>query len=987
MAFDKKKSPATKSVTKSEVEELVDIAVSEKADESTADDVSTADKSKAVVATTDVVPSENEDTSSAVSTEVTPTNNGNNNDAEDNGNGNNGDNNGDDTNSDDDEDKQFLSEEGEAYETIQTDYGLIIQKPIVDEMSKSYLDYAMSVIVSRALPDVRDGLKPVHRRILFAMAGLGLRWNTSYKKSARIVGEVLGKYHPHGDTAVYDAMVRLAQDFSMRYPLVDGQGNFGSVDGDSPAAMRYTEARLARITEELLADLDKNTVDFIDTFDGSQQEPSVLPARLPNLLLMGAEGIAVGMATKIPPHNLREVAAAIIETIKKGQAVLPPQPEPADGELPLDPQHAEPINLAGDFTSEITVEDILEHITGPDFPTGGYIYDWNAIKDAYATGRGRITMRAKAEIIQEGRGNSIEITELPYQVNKAKLITKIADLVRNKKLDGISNIRDDSDRQGLSVVVELKRGSRPKSVLNNLFKHTELQSNFSMNMVALNSDGIPQLMNIRKVLMEYIHHRQLVTVRRFQYELKGLRERAHILEGLLIALSNLDEVIETIRKSPDSDTARGRLMERFKLTEIQATAILDMQLRRLAALERQKIEDEYKQIKSRIDEILTILTHPDKILGVIVDELKALTDQYGDERRTTLIKSRVGEFNEEDLIPNEPAIVTYTQSGYIKRMSPDAYRVQRRGGRGVSGMKTKNDDPIKEIQACKTHDTLLLFTNTGRVFASKVYEIPEGSRQSKGTALVNVINLDSEEIIQNILVIPKGLDAQNNYILFATRDGRVKKTAVNEFENIRSNGIIAIVLKGEDNVVFTKLTSGQDDVLLVTHIGKSIRFPEEEVKISARDTQGVQGIKLKKGDFVVGGQAFAREPEKPTDGRKRFFRQLLIITERGMGKRTNLDEYPTQKRSGMGVKVSEVTSRTGDVAAALLVTQEHEDLMLTTQEAQVIKLPLRNIPVLKRPTQGVILMRMPKNDHVVAAAVTKHDWDEEEEEVGESAKK
>ncbi len=878
-----------------------------------------------------------------------------------------------------DENKEFLSEEGEAYETIKTDFGLVIQKPIVDEMSKSYLDYAMSVIVSRALPDVRDGLKPVHRRILYAMSGLGLRYNTAYKKSARIVGEVLGKYHPHGDTAVYDAMVRLAQDFSMRYMLVDGQGNFGSIDGDSPAAMRYTEARLARITEEMLADLDKNTVEFVDTFDGSQQEPSVLPARLPNLLLMGAEGIAVGMATKIPPHNLREVSAAIVATIKKGRAekLTPDTPE---GQEPLDPQDAVAQDLAGTFTSDISVDEILEHIQGPDFPTGGYIYDWNAIKDAYATGRGRITMRAKAEIIQEGRGTIIEITELPYQVNKAKLIAKIADLVRNKKLDGISNVRDDSDRQGLSVVVELKRGSRPKSVLNNLFKHTELQSNFSMNMVALNSEGIPQLMNVRKVLMEYIHHRQLVTVRRFQHELKGLRERAHILEGLLIALANLDDVIETIRKSPDSDVARTRLMERFKLSEIQATAILDMQLRRLAALERQKIEDEYKQIKTRIDEILDILMHPSKILDVIVTELKELTKQYGDDRRTTLVKGRVGEFNEEDLIPNEPNIVTYTQGGYIKRMSPDAYRVQRRGGRGVSGMKTKEDDPIQEILACKTHDTLLLFTNTGRVFATKVYELPEGSRQSKGSALVNVINLDSEEQIQNILVIPKGLDVKNNYILFATSEGRVKKTAVSEFENIRSNGIIAIVLKGDDRVVFTKLTSGKDDVLLVTHSGKSVRFEEEEVKISARDTQGVQGIKLKKGDIVVGGQAFSREPEKPEDGRRRFFRQLLVITANGMGKRTELTEYPTQKRAGMGVKVSEITTRTGQVSAALLVTQEHEDLILTTQEAQVIKLPLRNIPTLKRPTQGVILMRMPKNDHIVAAAVTKRDWDEDEDE-------
>jgi DNA gyrase subunit A len=890
----------------------------------------------------------------------------------------------------------FTSEEGETYETEKTDHGLVIRKPIIDEMSKSYLDYAMSVIVARALPDVRDGLKPVHRRILYAMHSMGLRWNSSYKKSATVVGEVLGKYHPHGDSAVYDALVRLAQDFSMRYPLVDGQGNFGSIDGDSPAAMRYTEARMARITEELLADIEKNTVDFIDNFDGSRQEPQVLPARLPNLLLMGAEGIAVGMATKIPPHNLKEVAAAITETINKGRATTPettgPESESAiteesttkkdksAGQTKFDPVLANPQDLAGEFTSDITVEDILEHINGPDFPTGGIIYDWNAIKDAYATGRGRITMRAKAEIVQEGKGNIIEITELPYQVNKAKLIAKIADLVRNKKLDGISNIRDDSDRQGLSVVVELKRGARPKSILNNLFKQTELQSNFSMNMVALNSDGVPQLMNIRRVIMEFVSHRQLVTVRRFQFELKGLRERAHILEGLLIALANLDDVIETIRKSADSEVAKTRLMERFKLSEAQAIAILDMQLRKLAALERQKIEDEYKQIKLRIDEIITILTDPQKILQVIVDEIKQLVDQYGDDRRTKLNKGKIGEFNEEDLVPNDPTIVAYTTGGYIKRMNPDAYRVQRRGGKGVSGMKTKEDDLIKEIISCRNHDTLLLFTNKGRVFASKVYELPEGSRQSKGTALVNIINLESEEIIQNILVVPKGLDVKKSYILFATKEGRVKKTAVSEFENIRSNGIIAIVLKPNDTVVFTKLTSGQDDVLMVTRSGKSIRFPEEEVKISARDTQGVQGIKLKKDDYVVGGQAFPRVAEKPADGRRRFFRQLLIITQRGMGKRTDLDEYPIQKRAGQGVKVSEVTTRTGPISAALLVTQDHEDLILTTQEAQVIKLPIKNIPVLKRPTQGVILMRMPVQEKIVAATVTKRELDDEDEE-------
>jgi DNA gyrase subunit A len=870
----------------------------------------------------------------------------------------------------------FSNEAGERYETVATDYGLILRKPIVDEMRKSYLDYAMSVIVSRALPDVRDGLKPVHRRILYAMSQMGIRWNTSYKKSARIVGEVLGKYHPHGDSAVYDAMVRLAQDFSMRYPLVDGQGNFGSVDGDSAAAMRYTEVRMAKITEELLADIEKDTVKFEDTFDGSQQEPTVLPARLPNLLLMGAEGIAVGMATKIPPHNLREVAAAVQTVISKGVAEVSADAKILENE---DPQDVEAIRLSGSFTSEATIDDITEKITGPDFPTAGYIYDWAAIKEAYATGRGRITMRGKAEIVEKGKGHQIVITEIPYQVNKAKLITKMADLVKNKKIEGISDIRDESDRAGMTIAIDLKRGSRPKSILNQLFKYTELQSNFSMNMVALNSEGTPQLMTVRQVLMEFVRHRQLVTVRRHQFELKGLRDRAHILEGLLKALDILDEVIATIRSSADSDAARTALMTKYDFSERQAIAILDMQLRKLAALERQKLQDEYTQIKTRIDEIMDILTHPSKILQIIADETLALAEQFGDDRRTKLVKGKVGEISEEDLVPNEPTIVTYTESGYIKRLSPDTYRVQRRGGKGVVGMKTKEDDPIKEIIFTQTHDMILLFTNTGRVFATKVYEIPEASRQAKGTALVNVVNLEGDEYIQSILNLPAADKADNsNFVIFATRQGKVKKTPLSDFRNIRSNGIIAIVLRKDDEVVFTKLTQGEDHIMLVTHEGKCIRFPEEEVKSSARDTQGVTGIKLSKNDTVVGGQTFPANPDSPADKRRKFFHHLLVITVAGLGKRTDLGEYPVQKRSGQGVKVSALSPKTGNVAAALIVTQEHEDVILTTKEAQVIKLPIKNIPVLKRPTQGVILMRLPKNDSIQAAAATKGGGEEEE---------
>ncbi|HZZ98480.1 MAG TPA: DNA gyrase subunit A, partial [Candidatus Saccharimonadia bacterium] len=572
---------------------------------------------------------------------------------------------------------------------VQTEFGNMRMTSIVPEMEKSYLDYAMSVIVSRALPDVRDGLKPVHRRILFAMKEMGIHWNSSYKKSARIVGEVLGKFHPHGDTAVYDALVRLAQDFNMRYMLVDGQGNFGSVDGDTAAAMRYTEARLSRLGEELLTDIEKNTVDFIDTFDGSQKEPTVLPSKLPNLLLMGAEGIAVGMATKIPPHNLGEVAAAMQETMKVGRSA---QVEKIDS-AKLDLQTADPHLLAGKFDSDITIDEIMTHIQGPDFPTGGVIYDWKQIQEGYATGKGRVIIRAVASIEEAKNGSfQIIITQLPYQVNKSKLVAKIAQLVHDKKVIGIRDLRDESDRDGLRVVVDLKKDAKPKSVLNNLFKYTELQTSFPMNMVALNAEGTPQLMNIKTILVDYIQHRLQVVIRRSQFELKAARERAHILEGLLIALAHLDDVIDTIRKSPDSDVAKERLMTKFKLSALQAIAILDMQLRRLAALERQKIEDEYKLLKAIIDELLTLLASPTKLLGVIGKETKEMADLYGDERKTKLHKGKVGEFSEEDLIPNEPTIITITESGYVKRMNPSVYRTQHRGGVGVTGMTTKDED-------------------------------------------------------------------------------------------------------------------------------------------------------------------------------------------------------------------------------------------------------------------------------------------------------
>ncbi|HEX9817946.1 MAG TPA: DNA gyrase subunit A, partial [Patescibacteria group bacterium] len=821
-------------------------------------------------------------------------------------------------------------------------------------MEKSYLDYAMSVIVSRALPDVRDGMKPVHRRILYSMFKSGITSSSAYKKSARIVGDVLGKYHPHGDSSVYMAMVRLAQEFSMRYPLVDGQGNFGSVDGDSPAAMRYTEARLAKIAMELLADINKETVPFVDNFDGSLQEPAVLPTRIPNLLLMGSEGIAVGMATKIPPHNLIEISNAIIAMIKAGQAQVEKpvllaktsikQSELADNQAIDTVLATEATELAGEFNSEIEFETLMTHIQGPDFPTAGIMYDFKEIQEAYRTGRGRIVVRAKATIEEDSKGSfKIIVTELPYQVNKARLLMKIADLVKDRKIEGIKNLRDESDRTGMSMVIELARTARPKVVLNKLFKYSELQTTFSMNMVALNSDGTPQLMNLRQVLREYIVHRQLVIVRRSQFELNEARNRAHILEGLLIALKNLDAVIETIRKSKDTDTAREALMSKFKLSELQAVAILEMQLKRLAALERQKIEDEYKTIKEQMDRLIKLLTSPQDILAMITAETIEMIATYGDERLTKLVKGKVGEFSEEDLVANEGAVITLTESGYIKRMNPSALRSQSRGGKGSAGLKMKEEDVLQAIISCNTHDTLLLFTNQGRVFRSRAYEIPEASRQAKGTAIVNLLNLLPDESIRSVLVVDPEKDAEH-FITLATREGLVKKTAVKLYDNIRQNGIVAITLNEGDELVWGRVTSGKDHLMLITHNGKSIRFSEEEVKASQRDTKGVKGITLKKDDYVVGVEAFPDEKDHLEKT------SLLLVTENGLGKRTPLKYYPVQKRSGLGVKVSEITKKTGKVASARVLTDQHRELVISTQDGQTIKLPIskKSIPTLTR---------------------------------------
>jgi DNA gyrase subunit A len=894
---------------------------------------------------------------------------------------------------------------------VETMYGKMKTISITQEMEKSYLDYAMSVIVSRALPDVRDGLKPVHRRILYSMYKAGIHHSSGYKKSARIVGDVLGRYHPHGDAPVYMALVRLAQEFSMRYQLIDGQGNFGSIDGDSPAAMRYTEARLAKISQELLLDLNKDTVPFVDNFDGSLQEPTVLPGKLPNLLLMGSEGIAVGMATKIPPHNLTEVCQAIIATIKAGKAAAIEQKEPTDqaqgvtdpnatvatdtdtktkaskkaatdasGEPSLTAAIDEVLAtdsrvLAGEFTTDISFDDIMTYINGPDFPTAGIIYDFKTIKEAYQTGKGKVVIRAKASIEEGKKGAQIIITELPYQVNKARLLMKIADLVRDKKIMGIRDLNDDSDRKGLQITVDLKRDAMPKVVLNKLFKYTELQTSFSVNMVALNSEGTPQLMNIKQILREYIAHRQLMVVKRSQFELAEARDRAHILEGLLIALNNLDDVIETIRRSPDTDAARQALIAKFGLSEVQATAILEMQLKRLAALERQKIEDEFKTIKETITKLLTLLGSPQRILDVVVNETQELITNYGDKRRTKLVKGKIGEFSEEDLIANEAAVITLTETGYIKRLSPSAFRSQARGGKGSTGMKMREEDAVKSLFIAQTHDTLLLFTNQGRVFKMRAFDVADTSKQAKGTAIVNLVNLKPEETVQAVLILDEEADKEK-FITLATRDGLIKKTPVKLYQNIRQNGIVAITLNTNDKLVWGKLTSGNDDVMLITYEGKCIRFSEEEVKSSNRDTKGVKGITLRKGDYVIGVEVFNVNDEALTDNKKSTFKQLLVVTEKGLGKRTQLTEYPIQKRSGMGVKVAEITTRTGNVTAAKMVTHEHEEMVITTTDGQTIKLPItkQSIPVLTRPTQGVILMRLKGENRVAAVALT---WKEQ----------
>lgn len=832
--------------------------------------------------------------------------------------------------------------------------GKIEPTPIIKEMQDSYVNYAMSVIISRALPDVRDGLKPVQRRIVFAMNEQGLHHTARYQKSAAVVGEVLKNLHPHGDAPVYEAMVRMAQNFSLRYMLVDGQGNYGSIDGDSPAAMRYTEARLAAIADELLRDINKNTVDFVDNYSGTIQEPTVLPSVIPNLLLNGASGIAVGMATQIPPHNLGEVCDALVYMIdhpSKGASE-----EKTEG---ID--HSDTMtkfDSTGKFTSDASVDELLQFIKGPDFPTGASIYDQTEILAAYATGKGRIVMRAKAEIDETPAGKmQIIVSELPYQVNKSTLIARIADLVKDKKLEGVADLRDESDRtQMVRIVFDLKRDAKPQSLLNNLYKSTAMQSVFNVNLVAL-VDGVPHLLTLKHVLEEFISHRQTIVKRRSEFELAEAKARAHILEGLKIAVDNIDEVIATIRKSKDSDEAKINLMNKFKLSELQAVAILDMQLRKLAALERQKIEDELKMVSETITYLTDLLTHPEKILKVIKDELVKIKERYGDDRRTRVYKQKIGEFNEEDLVPNEVTIVTITDGGYVKRQAPASFRTQQRGGKGVMGISTKETDAVSHIFYTQTHDNILFFTDKGKVYQVKVWEIPETQRVAKGQAIVNLINVEQGEKVTAVLTT-RGKGESAKYFFMCTAKGTVKKTALTEYANIRKNGLVAIKLDVGDVLGWVSPTTGEDEVIIVSKKGKSIRFAEKQVKPTHRDTSGVRGIRLGKDDQVVSLNIIGK-----VEG------ELLVVMENGLGKKTLTTGWSRQGRGGQGVKAAQITAKTGDIVTASIVDKSMDTLVLTSTKGQLIKMSLKEVPTLQRQTQGVILMRVRAGEKVVAATV------------------
>ena len=804
--------------------------------------------------------------------------------------------------------------------------GNIEQVDIDQQMRSAFLDYAMSVIVARALPDSRDGLKPVHRRILFAMNEMGIRSNSSFKKSARIVGEVLGKYHPHGDSAVYESMARMAQDFSMRYLLVDGQGNFGSVDGDAPAAMRYTEARLSKMAEEMLADIDKDTVDFGPNFDDSLEEPLVLPARLPNLLLNGASGIAVGMATNIPPHNLGELTNAINFLIDNY-----------------------------DRMDDIPIEELMKHVPGPDFPTGGIIVGREGIDAAYATGRGRLVVRGLAHI-EEGKGGRYEIiiTEIPYQVNKSSLIERIAELVRADKIDMIADMRDESDQRGMSIVIELKRGSQHKKVLNQLYKYTALQSTFAVQMLAL-VDGEPRTLPLKKALQIFIEHRQTVIVRRSNFELAKARARLHILDGLLIALKNIEAVIKTIREAADADVAKTNLMKRFNLSELQAQAILDMQLRRLAALERWKIEEEHKQVSGTIEFLEDLLAHPKKILTLIQTDLKELAEKYGDDRRTRIAGDAKEDIHEEDLVADEAVLISLTERGYIKRVAAAAFRSQSRGGRGVMGHTMKEEDEVVALMPARSLDTMLFFSDKGKVYSEKVYQIPDADRAAKGIPLVNVLSLDPTERVTAAIAVSNF--SNHGYCMLATARGKVKRVNMEEFASVRPSGLIAMSLEEGDFLGWARLTSGKDEVIFVTENGQALRFSEEKVRSMGRQAAGVQGIRLKKGDAVTSMDVVDKEGS------------LLVVTTGGLGKQTPLNEYTPKGRATGGISTidQKALSEIGKIAAARVVHKD-DDLTIITANGVAIRLKVKAVKKSGRATRGVHLIKPQEGDYVASVA-------------------
>ncbi|MDO8557158.1 MAG: DNA gyrase subunit A [Candidatus Jorgensenbacteria bacterium] len=806
-------------------------------------------------------------------------------------------------------------------------------REITDELRESYLDYAMSVIIARALPDVRDGMKPVQRRILWAMWDTGLLHTAKFRKSANVVGEVMGKYHPHGDSAIYDTLARMAQDFSLRYPLIDGQGNWGSVDGDAPAAMRYTEARLTKISEELLLDIEKETVEWQPNYDSSREEPKYLPAKLPNLLLNGVVGIAVGMATSIPPHNLVEVLDAIMHLAEHPDA---------------------------------DTKELMQFIPGPDFPTGGVVYDKKALEEAYATGHGSVTMRAVAEIEERTRSTSsgqaaggfqIVITEIPYQVNKSDLISKMADLVVSKKVEGVRDIRDESDREGFRIVVELKQDGAPQKVLNQFYSYTELQKNFHFNMLAL-VDGIqPQVLSLKEILSEYLKHRTVVVRRRTEFDLKKAKERAHILEGLVKALDAIDRVIETIKKSKDKDDARTNLMKKFTLTEIQANAILEMRLQTLAALERHKIEDELKEKKTFITECEIILKSPKKIAEIIKHEAGEMRAAYPSARKTKLIASGLKEFNEEDLIPQEEVIVTLTKDGYIKRMPPTSFRAQKRGGKGLIGIELKEEDQIYDILSANTHDNALFFTDRGRAFQTKVHEIPVASRTAKGKSVHNFLTLSQEEKIAAIVTYSSE-EKKSGYLVMATRGGVIKKTALKDFENVRRSGIIALKIKPDDSLRWVRRSIGVDEIIMVTAQGQSIRFKEKDVRQMGRTAAGIHSMRLKKGDIVAGLDII--RSDKKVQGAK-----LLVVMAHGFGKQTPLKEYKVQHRGGSGIKTAKVTPKTGVVIDARIVGEEMEEVIAFSSKGQAIRSKIGQIRIAGRATQGVKVMNLEEGDSLI----------------------